>query len=154
MPLLFQRLNGLQRQPIAAGGIRDLIRGALASSGITGTDGKPLDFRLHDFRRIFTTDAILNGMPPHIAQLILGRADINTTMGYKAVYPQEAINGHRAYIARRRQLRPARNTAHPPMPSGKSSSATSSAAASPSATADALIPPAAFTSTHASGVPS
>ena len=33
-------------------------------------------------------------------------ADINTTMGYKAVYPQEAINGHRAYIARRRQLRP------------------------------------------------
>ena len=27
--------------------------------------------------------------------------DINTTMGYKAVYPEEAINGHRAYIARR-----------------------------------------------------
>jgi integrase len=106
MPLLFQRLNGLQRQPIAAGGIRDLIRGALASSGITGTDGKPLDFRPHDFRRIFTTDAILNGMPPHIAQILLGHADINTTMGYKAVYPQEAINGHRAYIARRRQQRP------------------------------------------------
>ena len=106
MPLLFQRLNGLQRQPIAAGGIRDLIRGALAASGITGTDGKPLDFRPHDFRRIFTTDAILNGMPPHIAQILLGHADINTTMGYKAVYPQEAINGHRAYIARRRQLRP------------------------------------------------
>jgi len=106
MPLLFQRLNGLQRQPIAAGGIRDLIRGALASSAITGTDGKPLDFRPHDFRRIFTTDAILNGMPPHIAQILLGHADINTTMGYKAVYPQEAINGHRAFIARRRQLRP------------------------------------------------
>lgn len=31
--------------------------------------------------RIFTTDAILNGMPPHIAQLILGHHDINTTMG-------------------------------------------------------------------------
>jgi hypothetical protein len=45
-------------------------------------------------------------MPPHIAQILLGHADINTTMGYKAVYPQEAINGHRAYIARRRQLRP------------------------------------------------
>jgi hypothetical protein len=27
-------------------------------------------------------------------------------MGYKAVYPQEAISGHRAFIARRRQLRP------------------------------------------------
>jgi hypothetical protein len=45
-------------------------------------------------------------MPPHIAQLILGHRDINTTMGYKAVYPEEAINGHRAFIARRRQLRP------------------------------------------------
>ena len=39
---------------------RDLIRGALASTGITGTDGKPLDFRPHDFRRIFTTDASAN----------------------------------------------------------------------------------------------
>jgi hypothetical protein len=46
-------------------------------------------------------------MPPHIAQLIAGHRDINTTMGYKAVYPEEAINGHRAFIARRRALRPA-----------------------------------------------
>ena len=46
-------------------------------------------------------------MPPHICQLILGHKDINTTMGYKAVYPEEAINGHRAFIARRRELRPA-----------------------------------------------
>ena len=45
-------------------------------------------------------------MPPHIAQLILGHRDINTTMGYKAVYPEEAITGHRAFIARRRELRP------------------------------------------------
>ena len=48
----------------------------------------------------------MNGMPPHIAQLILGHRDINTTMGYKAVYPEEAINGHRAFLARRRALRP------------------------------------------------
>ena len=27
-------------------------------------------------------------------------------MGYKAVYPQEAINGHRAFITRRRGTRP------------------------------------------------
>jgi hypothetical protein len=46
-------------------------------------------------------------MPPHIAQLVCGHKDINTTMGYKAVYPEEVINGHRAFIARRRDLRPA-----------------------------------------------
>ena len=49
----------------------------------------------------------MHGMPPHIAQLVAGHRDINTTMGYKAVYPEEVINGHRAFIARRRALRPA-----------------------------------------------
>jgi len=106
MPLLFQRIIALENRPIPTEGIRDLIRGALAATGLTGNDGKPLDFAPHDFRRIFTTEAIMNGMPPHIAQLILGHRDINTTMGYKAVYPEEAINGHRAFIARRRALRP------------------------------------------------
>ena len=67
---------------------------------------KPLSFVPHDFRRIFVTEAVLNGMPPHIAQLICGHHDINTTMGYKAVYPEEVINNHRAFIARRRALRP------------------------------------------------
>ncbi|MGH3122502.1 MAG: tyrosine-type recombinase/integrase [Streptosporangiaceae bacterium] len=106
MPLLFQRVIGLENRPIPIVGIRSLLHGALAASGITGTDGKPLDLQPHDLRRLFTTDAVLNGMPPHIAQLILGHKDINTTMGYKAAYPEEGINGHRAFIARRRELRP------------------------------------------------
>jgi integrase len=106
MPLLFQRVIALENRPIPADGIRTLIHGALAVSGITGTDGKPLDVWPHDLRRLFTTDAVLNGMPPHIAQLILGHKDINTTMGYKAVYPEEAIRSHRAFITRRRELRP------------------------------------------------
>lgn len=42
------------------------------------------------------------GMPPHIAELVAGHRDINVTMGYKAVYPEEVINGHRAFITRRR----------------------------------------------------
>ena len=106
MPLLFQRRIGLENRPIPSGTIRDLIREALSATGITGTDGKPLDFQPHDFRRLFTTEAILNGMPPHIAQLILGHSDINTTMGYKTAYPEEAIRGHRAFIAQRRAARP------------------------------------------------
>ncbi|MGH9307704.1 MAG: site-specific integrase, partial [Acidimicrobiales bacterium] len=40
-------------------------------------------------RRIFVTDAIMNGLPPHIAQVICGHANINTTLGYKAIYPAE-----------------------------------------------------------------
>lgn len=106
MPLLFQWRTGGTNRAISENTIRKAIDEVLASAELTDAAGQPLHFQPHDFRRIFTTDAILNGMPPHIAQLILGHKDINTTMGYKAVYPQEAINGHRAYIARRRALRP------------------------------------------------
>lgn len=34
---------------------------------------------------------------PHIAQIIAG-TDINVTMGYKAVYPDEAIQSHLAFL--------------------------------------------------------
>jgi hypothetical protein len=44
-----------------------------------------LRYTFHDFRRLFITDAIMHGMPPHIAQLVAGHRDINTTMGYKKV---------------------------------------------------------------------
>jgi integrase len=150
MPLLFQRIIGLENRPIPIAGIRDLIHSALASARLTGTDGKPLDFAPHDFRRIFTTEAIMNGMPPHIAQLILGHRDINTTMGYKAVYPEEAINGHRAFIARRRALRPSEEYRSPTDEEWEEFSATSNAAASRSATAAAPTAPAASTSIPAS----
>jgi hypothetical protein len=48
----------------------------------------------------------MNGLPPHIAQIIAGHRDINVTIGYKAVYPEEAIQSHLAFLARRRSLRP------------------------------------------------
>lgn len=63
-------------------------------------------YTFHDFRRLSITDAIMHGMPPHIAQLVAGHRDINTTMGYNSVYPEEVIKGHREFIARRRSSRP------------------------------------------------
>ena len=106
MPLLFQRQIGVEHRPLTAHAIRALLNTALAGAGLTGASGKPLNFTPHDFRRLFITDAVMNGMPPHIAQLLAGHRDINTTMGYKAVYPEEVINAHRAFIARRRATRP------------------------------------------------
>jgi integrase len=107
MPLLFQRRYGAENRPIPAKQIRHLLRTALSAAGLTSAAGVPLIFTPHDFRRLWITDAITHGMPPHIAQLICGHQSITTTMGYKAVYPEEAIHGHRAYISRRRALRPA-----------------------------------------------
>ena len=106
MPVLFQHHVGADSRPISAATIRRWVTGALEGTGITDASGQPLAFKPHDFRRIFATDAIMNGMPPHICQLLMGHASITTTMGYKAVYPEEAISGHRAFIARRRELRP------------------------------------------------
>jgi hypothetical protein len=106
-PLLFQWRVGTENRAISPSTVRKLLTEALAHTGlIDGTDGEPLRYTPHDFRHMFITDAILNGLPPHIAQVIAGHHDINVTMGYKAVYPQEAIEAHLAFLARRRSLRP------------------------------------------------
>src|SRR5260370_25562914 len=107
MPLLCQWRWRLEDRPLGPSVIRRLLNDTLADSGLTDASGCPLRYTFHDFRRLFITDAILHGMPPHIAQLVAGHRDISTTMGYKAVYPEEVINGHRAFITRRRSLRPA-----------------------------------------------
>ena len=155
MPLLFQRQIGVERRPIPIHGIRKLLNAALAGTGLTDASGNPLNFTPHDFRRLFITDAVMNGMPPHIAQLVAGHADINVTMGYKAVYPEEVINAHRAFIARRRATRPGEEYRIPsdaewdeflglPASGGRSLSAT----------ADGPTEPAACMSTAAKGAPS
>jgi hypothetical protein len=106
MPLLFQWRRRLETRTVSETSLRQYLDHALTATGITDRTGSPLRYTFHDFRRLFITDAIMHGMPPHIAQLVAGHRDINTTMGYKAVYPDEVINGHRAFIARRREQRP------------------------------------------------
>jgi integrase len=105
-PLLFQRRFRNYDQALPVWTIRRILNAAITHAGITGPDGQPLRYTPHDFRRMFITDAVLNGLPPHIAQVIAGHRDINVTMGYKAVYPDEAIQAHLAFLARRRALRP------------------------------------------------
>jgi hypothetical protein len=107
MPLLFQWPCRLENRAAGETSLRKYLDDALTAIGVKDASGRALRYTFHDFRRIFITDAIMHGMPPHIAQLVAGHRDINTTMGYKAVYPEEVINGHRAFIARRRSLRPA-----------------------------------------------
>jgi len=107
LPLLFQHRLAHENRPITRNLVNRLLTDALTALGATTVDGQPIGFRPHDFRRVFITEAILNGLPPHIAQIICGHADIATTLGYKAIYPAEAIEAHRAFLGRRRSLRPA-----------------------------------------------
>ncbi|NUK54100.1 hypothetical protein HRW14_28280 [Streptomyces lunaelactis] len=71
MPLLFQRRFAMSTRSIPIGTIRDWICQALDDGGCDAA-GQPLRFTPHDFRRLFITEAVLHGMPPHIAQLSPG----------------------------------------------------------------------------------
>ncbi|WP_243983196.1 site-specific integrase [Streptomyces sp. NEAU-YJ-81] len=106
-PLLFQWDRSGENSRMSGEFIRKALAEVLAFLGLTDSTGQPLDFAPHDFRRMFITDAIRSGLPPHIAQAIAGHTNINTTMGYHAIYPSETIEAHRAFISRRRALRPA-----------------------------------------------
>ncbi|MGW4688551.1 tyrosine-type recombinase/integrase [Streptomyces sp. NPDC004244] len=106
MPLLFQwQVNG-EDHVLSVNTIRKALNEVIEAAQLTDAAGELLDYQPHDFRRMFITDAIMNGLPPHIAQVIAGHDDINTTMHYNAVYPSAAIAAHQAFIARRRSLRP------------------------------------------------
>ena len=83
MPLLFQHRRRLETRAVSETALRSYLDHALTATGITDRSGNPLRYTFHDFRRLFITDAIMHGMPPHIAQLVAGHRDINTTMGYK-----------------------------------------------------------------------
>ncbi|MEU4587787.1 site-specific integrase [Kitasatospora aureofaciens] len=106
MPLLFQWSTNSERRAIGLSTVRKGLVEVLEASGLTNSIGEPLIFQPHDFRRIFITDAVQGGLPPHIAQVIAGHKDIGTTMHYLTIYPQQAIEAHRAFIARRRSERP------------------------------------------------
>ncbi|WP_406300783.1 tyrosine-type recombinase/integrase (plasmid) [Embleya sp. NBC_00888] len=106
-PLLFQRPVRTENRRIGDETIRAWLARALTETGLIDPEtGGPLHYTPHDFRRMFITDAIMSGLPPHIAQVIAGHRDVNVTLGYKAIYPEEAILAHRAFLERRRSLRP------------------------------------------------
>ena len=106
-PLLFQHRVGVEPRAFSVGLVASLLDEALSRAALTDeSDGSPLRCTAHDFRRMFITEAVMNGLPPHIAQVIAGHEDLNVTMAYKAVYPEEAIQAYLAFLARRRALRP------------------------------------------------
>jgi hypothetical protein len=86
--------------------VKRLLGVALQRLGLRGPDGKLLHYTPHDFRRIFATEAVASGLPIHIAAKLLGHQDLNTTQTYTAVYQDDVLRHHAAFIARRRADRP------------------------------------------------
>jgi site-specific recombinase XerD len=102
----FHHSNGWRNDVLTTGLVRTLLTRALARSGISDATGQPLRYTPHDFRRMFATEAVTGGLPIHIAARVLGHANINTTQSYTAVYQDELIRAYRAFVDRRRAVRP------------------------------------------------
>jgi hypothetical protein len=106
LPHLFQRQFGWKRRVISPAIVGQLLDEVLRRTGITDRTGLPLNCTPHDFRRMFSTEAVTGGLPIHIAAKILGHANINTTEGYTAVFQDDLIRAYRTFIDRRRTYRP------------------------------------------------
>jgi hypothetical protein len=113
LPFLFQRRWGLHNIAITHMCVKELLDQLVAAATISNPDGTPAHFSPHDFRRIFATEAVSSGLPVHIAAKILGHASIATTQTYIAVYDKDVIDHRRAFIARRRKLRPSEEYREP-----------------------------------------
>jgi integrase len=104
LPHLFQYRLGGRPRSFNSGTLREYLRRSLTHAGMNLTSRQRLT--PHDFRRLFTTDAVNNGLPIHIAAALLGHQDLNTTMSYTAIYPKEVFARYSEFIERRRADRP------------------------------------------------
>jgi len=92
--------------------VKALLDRLAERAGITLHD-QAVRFTPIDFRRLFATDALASGLPPHIVQVLMGHKSIATTQGYAAIYPQDVIRHHRTFIAQRRATRPSEEYREP-----------------------------------------
>jgi integrase len=106
LPHLFQRKNGWRPSVISPTLVARMLNDALDRAGITDASGQPLKYTAHDFRRMFATDVVTGGLPVHIAAKILGHRSLATTETYLAVFQDNLIRTYRAFLDKRRAIRP------------------------------------------------
>lgn len=112
LPHLLVHRRGNQFHVITPGSVHIWLNTLAARANLT-VGGRPVHLTPHDFRRLFATEALANGLPPHIVQVLLGHKSLATTQGYAAIYPQDVIAAHRSFITMRRRDRPSEEYREP-----------------------------------------
>lgn len=95
-PYLLQgrtRPHMIGRSTIRAG-VVELSRKA----GAQRHDGRPLDIAPHDCRRVFASEHLNNGTPPHVLRALLGHERLDTVMIYAKLYPGTLVEEYRRHI--------------------------------------------------------
>ena len=106
LPHLIQHRNGWKWNVPSNTTVQKWITQAVARTGLTDAAGKPLRYTAHDFRRLFATDAVSSGLPVHIVARLLGHKNLSTTQAYMAIFDEELVRSYRAFLNKRRALRP------------------------------------------------
>ncbi len=84
-----------------------LIAGVLALAGLTHAAGQPLHYTPYNFRRIFASEAVGNGLLAHIVSRLPGHKNINTnTQAYMAIFDEQLVRSYRSFLDARRAQRP------------------------------------------------
>ncbi|MEU9367201.1 site-specific integrase [Streptomyces avermitilis] len=86
LPYLFQRVQSGTPRALSTSGVRQIVLDAAKALTPTHPQFAEIRFAPHDFRRLFATDLVNNGLPIHIGAALLGHLDIQTTRGYVAVF--------------------------------------------------------------------
>jgi site-specific recombinase XerD len=106
MPFLFQRRVGSASSVFTRAAVIDMLRRRCADLAERHPSFKEARFTPHDFRRIFATDLVNNGLPIHIGAALLGHLNLETTRGYVAVFDEDLIRHYQSFLDRRRSRRP------------------------------------------------
>jgi hypothetical protein len=105
MPFLFQRRSGPKRAVLSYQTMWRMIRRPCQALAATRPEFAGLNFASHDFRRLFGTELVNNGLPIHIGAALLGHLSVETTRGY-AVFEEDVVRHYQAFLDRRRAQRP------------------------------------------------
>jgi site-specific recombinase XerD len=148
MPFLFQRplisAGAMSFQSVRESITRQCEQIAATNSAFAGLRLTP-----HDFRRLFATELVNNGLPIHIGAKLLGHLDLATTQGYVAVFEEDTVRHYQDFLAAAVRCARATSTARSATRSGWSSKTTSTSARSSSARARGRMEPRASTNTPA-----
>jgi site-specific recombinase XerC len=106
MPFLFQRKIGTNQEVISPATVVNMLRRRCEELAAHHPGFRAACFTPHDFRRLFATDLVNNGLPIHIGAALLGHLNLETTRGYVAVFNEDVVRHYQEYLGRRRRTRP------------------------------------------------
>lgn len=106
LPYLFQSLRNSCRRAMSMVTIGSYIRKATEALAQTRPEFADITFAPHDFRRLFATELVNNGLPIHIGAALLGHLNAQTTRGYVAVFDEDIVAHYQQFLDRRRAQLP------------------------------------------------